>query len=112
MRYNGYTNKSTWVVALSIGKKYGAPANLRFDERLYKEITATFNERVNWQKPKDLGRLAFITRVLIKSYQKALMDSIDFPSVDWEEIAFVCAELSENKIALELFEREEQINNN
>ena len=102
MRYNGYTNKSTWVVALNIGN----------DERLYKEITATFNERVNWQKPKDLGRLVFITMILIKSYQLDLVDSIDFPSVDWEEIAFVCAELSENKIALKLFERAEQKNNN
>tara|TARA_R110002051_G_scaffold242275_2_gene302615 strand:- start:306 stop:614 length:309 start_codon:yes stop_codon:yes gene_type:complete len=102
MRYNGYTNKSTWGVALNIGN----------DERLYKEITATFNARVNWQKPKDLGRLVFITRILIKSYQLDLIESIDFPSVDWEEIAFVCAELSENKIALELCERAEEKNNN
>jgi len=91
MSYNGYKNFDTWKVCLNID-------NI---EPVYRSIRETFNKRVDWHKPESLGRLAFITMILVREHGPSFVDQIQWDNVNWEEVAEVLTEDTENPVALQ-----------
>ncbi|MBT7881400.1 MAG: hypothetical protein HN624_03015 [Flavobacteriaceae bacterium] len=91
MKYNGYTNYDTWKVCLNIDNV----------ESVYKSVQETFNKRVDWQKPESAGRLSFITMILVREHEKDFVDKIEWKMVNWDEVATVLTESTENPHALE-----------
>ncbi len=73
--------------------------NLRIsnEEKLYLNMCKSFNDRVNFQTPENLGRLNLIVYFLLKSYELDKYVNID--NVDLSHISWLLADLTGNKIA-------------
>ena len=71
------------------------------EERLFLDICKNFNDRVNFQTPENLGRLNLIVYFLLKSYELDKYVNID--NVDLSYISWVLTDLTDNKIAKNIF---------
>ena len=71
------------------------------EERLFLDICKSFKDRVNHQKPENLGRLNLIVYFLLKSYELDKYVNID--NVDLSHISWLLADLTGNEIATKIF---------